>query len=451
MPPTYIAVMIDKDGALARCQDLVALACKKGADAADAAMRGESSESVSVRLGELEDVARSESESIGLRVFVGRRSATIQTSDFAPESFTILVERALEMARIAPEDIYAGLAPQEKLMTGETPELDLTDPVEPSPARLRELAAATEDAARAVAGVTNSNGGSAGSSRAVSALATSHGFARASEATGHSLSASVIAGEGSTMQTDHAWRSARHAADLPPPEVIGREAGERTVARVGPGSMPSKAMPVVFDPRVGSGLVGHLLGAMSGSAVARKTSFLLGHEDDQLFDPSIRIVEDPLRLRGLASRAFDGEGLATSRRALVEDGRIFGWLTNAAAARQLGAPLTGHATRGGVGTSNVYLEPGQPTPAELMADIAEGVYVTTLFGQGVNLVTGDYSRGAAGFRIVNGALAGPVAEITVAGHLLAMFRALTAANDLTFERVVDVPTLRIDGMTVASA
>lgn len=448
--------MIDKDGALARCQELVALARTKGADAADAVAHGESSESVSIRLGKLEDLSRSESETVGLRVFVGSRSASIQTSDFSPGSFAALVDRALEMARRAPEDAYAGLAPEERLMTGEAPNLDLADPAEPSPAELREIAAATEDAARAVPGVSNSNGGAAGASRAVSALATSHGVARALEASGHSLSASVIAGEGGAMQTDHASRSARYRADLPPPEEIGRKAAERAVARVNPGSMPSRAMPVVFDPRVGNGMLGHLLGAMSGAAAARKASFLLGHEDDGLFDRAIRVVEDPHRRRGLASRAFDGEGLPTVPRALVENGRMFGWLTNAATARQLGAELTGHAARGGGGapgiaTSNVHLEPGELSPEALMADVKEGLYVTTLFGQGVNLVTGDYSRGAAGFRIVNGELAGPVAEITIAGNLLAMFRTLTPANDLAFERAVNVPTLRIDGMTVAGA
>lgn len=447
--------MIDKQGALERCQELVALARGKGADAADAVARGEASESVSIRLGQLEDVARSESESVGLRVFIGSRSASIHTSDFSPGSFAVLVERALEMARHAPEDAYAGLAPEELLMTGEAPDLDLADPVEPAPAALREIAAAAEDAARAVPGVTNSNGGGAAFSHAVSALATSHGVARASEATGHSRSASVIAGEGGAMQTDHAWRSARHAGDLPRPAEIGREAGERAVARVNPGSIPSQTMPVVFDPRVSGGILGHLLGAMSGAAVARKASFLLGHEAEALFDAAIRVVEDPLRLRGLASRAYDGEGVATSARALVENGRIFGWLTNAAAARQLGVPLTGHASRGGgapgIATSNVHIEPSALSPEALMADIADGFYVTDLFGQGVNLVTGDYSRGAAGFRIVKGERAGPVAEITIAGSLLEMFRALTPANDLAFHRAVNAPTLRIEGMMVAGA
>lgn len=446
--------MIDKDEALGRCRELVALARKAGADAADAVVRAEASESVTLRLGALEDVARSESESLGLRVFIGRRSASVQASDFAPASLQVLAERAMEMARLAPEDPYAGLAPEEALLRGDPPDLDLADPVEPSPQRLRELAAACEDTARAVPGVTNSNGGSAGFSRSVSALATSHGVARRVEATGHSLSASVIAGTSGALESDHAYRTARHAADLPAPGEIGREAGERAAARVGPGSIPGGTMPVVFDPRVGSGLIGHLLGAMNGAAAARQASFLLGREKEALFDPAIRIVEDPLRPRGLGSRAMDGEGLPTTRRALVENSRIFGWLTNAAAARQLGAPMTGHAARGGGGapgiaTGNVYLEGGSGTPAALMADIAEGLYVTDLFGQGVNLVTGDYSRGAAGFRIVNGAIAGPVAELTIAGTLPEMFRGLSAANDLAFTRTVNVPTLRIDGMTVA--
>ena len=446
--------MIDSDTALARCQDLIALAMKHGADSADAVAHADSSEGVSVRLGALEDVERSESEGIGLRVFVGQRSASISTSDFSPEGFAELASRAVEMARLAPEDRYAGLAPTELLMTGDAPDLDLNDPHEPTPAELRERALAAEDAARAVPGVTNSNGGGAGFGRSVVALVTSHGFARGYGATSHSLSASVVGGEGGGMQTDYEMRSARYAADLPAPELIGAEAGRRTVARLNPASMKSGKVPVVFDPRVGSGLLGHLIGAMSGPSVARKSSFLIGREEEQLFDSAIVVREEPHLLRGLRSRSFDGEGLACTSRALVEGGRIFGWLTNAAAARQLELGLTGHAARGGSGapgvsTANVHMAPGAQTPAQLMADIEDGVYVTDLFGQGVNLITGDYSRGVAGFRIRNGELAGPVAEITIAGNLVEMFRALTPADDLEMIRGINVPTIRIDGMTVA--
>ncbi len=446
--------MIDTDTALARCNDLIALALAKGADAADAVASAQTSESVTVRLGRLEEVERSEGEEIGLRVFVGRRSASISTSDFLPESLAALAQRAVEMARIAPKDPFAGLAPEDRPFAGPLPDLDLCDPAEPSPAALREAATAVEDAARAVDGVTNSDGGSAAASRSVAALATSNGFARGYSASGHSLSASMIAGAGSGMQTDYAMRTTRHRGDLPGADEIGRKAGERAVARLDPGSMPSRKLPVVFDPRVGAGLVGHLIGALSAPAVARKASFLLGHEDEALFDSAIRIVEDPLRRRGLRSRAFDGEGVGCAPRALVENGRIGGWLTNVASAGQLGLGLTGNASRGGAGSpgvsaSNVHLEAGGTTPAELMQDIEDGLYVTALFGQGVNPVTGDYSRGATGMRIRGGEIAGAVAEITIAGNLLDMFRALVPANDLEMHRAVNVPTLRIDGMMVA--
>ena len=256
------------------------------------------------------------------------------------------------------------------------------------------------------------------------------------------------------MQTDYASRSARFRADLPAPEMVGSEAGRRAVARLNPVSMPSRKLPVVFEPRIGGGLVGHLLGAMSGPAIARKASFLLGHEDEALFDPAIRIVEEPLRKRGQRSRPFDGEGVGCKSRTLVQNGHVFGWMTNVASADQLDLGLTGHASRGGGGSpgvsaSNVHMEPGSVTPQALMEDIEDGLYVTSLFGQGVNTVTGDYSRGATGFRIRNGELAEPVAEITIAGSLLDMFRALTPADDLEMFRSINVPTLRIDGMTVA--
>ena len=446
--------MIDSETAVTRCQELVALARAHGADSADAACRASASESVTVRLGQLEEVERSESEEIGLRVFVGNRSSSIQTSDFAPDGLRVLAQRAVEMARLAPEDPYGGLAPQERLFDGAAPDLELLDVTEPMPDDLRTAALAAEDAARAVAGVTNSNGGSASASRGVFGLATSAGFARGHASSSHSLSASVVAEGAGGKETDYAHATRRFRADLPDPGAIGREAGERVVRKLGPGSLPSRRMPVVFDPRVGNGVIGHLLSAMSAPAVARKASFLIGREDEQLFDGSVRVREEPLRPRGLRSRYFDGEGVACAPRDLVADGRMTGWLTNVASANQLGLALTGHAARGGggapgVAASNIVMDPGSVSPADLMADIADGLYVTGLFGQGVNLVTGDYSRGASGFRIRNGELAGPVSEITIAGTLPEMFRALTAASDLERKYGIDVPTLRIDGMAVA--
>lgn len=446
--------MIGVDAALARCHELVDLARRMGADAADAVARASSSENVGVRLGALEEVERSESEEIGLRVFVGRRSASINTSDFAPAGLSLLAQRAVEMARLAPEDAYGGLAPSEALFAGEAIDLDLVDTAAPSPEDLRAAALATEDAARAVAGVTNSNGGSASCSRSVFALVASNGFARGHAGGSHSLSASVVAGEGGDKQTDYAYRTQRHRGDLPDPAEIGREAGERAVRKLAPASIPSGRMPVVFDPRVGGGVLGHLLGAMGAPSIARKASFLIGREQDQLFDSAIKVLEDPHRLRGLRSRNYDGEGVASVPRALVEDGQVTGWLTNVASAAQLGLELSGHASRGsggapGVSVGNVYLEAGEPSVAELIADIEDGLYVTDLFGQGVNLVTGDYSRGASGLRIRGGELAEPVAEITIAGTLPEMFRALVPADDLEFQRGIDVPTFRIDGMAVA--
>ena len=445
--------MLDSESARQRASALVERAVKAGADAADASYAGSASETIQVRLDKLEDVERSEGEHVTLRVFCGQRSASIGSSDLSDAALDELAARAVDMARAAPEDKFAGLAPIECLSTGPFPDLDLNDEAPVSPAQLRDLARAAEDAARAVAGVTNSEGASATAGRSIAALATSHGFAGVSSGSSRSISATMVAGQGSSMQRDHAWRQARYGADLPSPEEIGMLAGERTVARLNPARVKSGQMPVVFDPRAGSSLIGHLVGAMSGPSIARRASFLLDRLDAQLFDAAITIEEDPLRRRGLRSRPFDGEGLATAPRKLVENGRLTGWLLESASARQLGLAPTGHASRGGgapgVTVGNVVLAPGSVSVETLISDITSGVYVTELIGHGVNGVTGDYSRGASGFRIENGKLAGPVAEFTIAGNLIAMFAVLTPANDLECQRGIDVPTIRIDRMSVA--
>ncbi|MFT4025713.1 MAG: metallopeptidase TldD-related protein [Novosphingobium sp.] len=446
--------MLSLEAARDKAAALVERARAAGADAADAIYLADAAESVQVRLGKLEDVERSESEHIGLRVFCGQRSASIGSTDLGDAALDELASRAVAMARLAPEDPYAGLAPEELLLRAVPGELELADPVEPSPADLRAAAEAAEDAARSISGVTNSEGAGANAGAAIMALATSHGFAGAYGGSSRGLSASVIAGEGADMQRDYGWRSARHGADLPSPRHVGELAGRRAVARLHPGRLKSGQMPVVFDPRVGGSLVGHLVGAMSGAGIARRASFLLDREDEPLFDSAIVIVDDPLRLRGLRSRPFDGEGLPVARRNLVENGKLTGWLMDSASARQLGRAPTGHASRGasgapGVSPSNLHLAAGAVSPAALMADIKDGVYVTELIGQGVNGVTGDYSRGASGFRIVNGEIAGPVAEFTIAGNLIDMFKALVPADDLEWHRTINVPTIRIDGMTIA--
>lgn len=446
--------MLSPTQAEERCQALIERARRMGADAGDATYHGSSSESVQVRLGKLEDVERSESEQISLRVFVGGASASIGSSDLGDAALAELAERAVAMAKLAPVDPYAGLARDDLLLRTAPPDLDLEDHGAADPARLRALAEEAEDAARSVEGITNSEGASASAGAGIFALATSHGFSGAYGATSYSLSASVLAGDASGMQRDSAWRSARFFEDLPSPLEIGRLAAERTVRRLSPARVRSGAATVVFDPRVGGSLVGHLLGAMSGAAIARKASFLLGKDGAQLFDASITLLDEPHRLRGLRSRPFDGEGLPTNARKLVEAGRLGGWMMDSAAARQLGGEPTGHAGRGGSGAphvtpSNLVLLPGDASPADLIADIADGVYVTELIGQGVNGVTGDYSRGASGLRIVNGEIAGPIAEFTVAGNLIDMFANLRVADDLVIERGIDVPTIRIDGMSVA--
>ena len=448
--------MLDSSSAAARAADLVAAAVAAGADAADVLYVRDASTQVSVRLGQLEDVQRSDGEEIGLRLFVGSRSASVSSSDLSPSAMAALVERAVAMAREAPEDPWAGLAPADRLMTGPVPQVDIDDGGAVSPADLKARALAAEDAARAVAGVTNSEGGAASASHAMIALATSTGFAHAYSTTSYGCSASVIAGAGGAMQRDYATHAARHLADLEAAEAIGRRAGELAVSRLNPVQLPSGAMPVLFDPRVSAGLLGPLIGAITGSAVARRTSFLLDQLGEQVFAPGIAIIDDPLRPRGLRSRPFDGEGLATGRTEIVADGRLTGWIADAASARQLRIAPTGHASRGiggspGAGVSNLHLAAGTLSVDELIADIKLGVWVVELMGSGVNGLTGDYSRGAAGFAIRDGRLAEPVSEITIAGNLKSMYRALVPASDLVFRGGTNAPTVRIDGMTVAGA
>ena len=447
--------MMNIDTARAAAERLVEMARLRGADAADAVYNADTATEVSVRLGALEDVGRSENVDLGLRVFVGRRSASVSTSDFSDSALDQLVERGIVMAREAPEDEWAGLAPEERLIRGPLPTLELDDDADVSAAALKERALAAEDAARAVAGVTNSEGGSASAWRSVVALATSHGFAGAYAMTKYGCSASVIAGEGAAMERDYAYHSARHLADVESAEAIGTRAGDRAVARLGPARVESGTMPVVFDPRVGGSLIGHLLGAISGQAIARRTSFLQDMLGETVFATDVMIEEDPHRARGLRSRPFDGEGLPTAPRRIIDAGVLKGWLLDSASARQLGMAPTGHAARGGPGApgtsaSNLWLAPGALSPAELMGGIRRGVYVTELIGMGVNGVTGDYSRGAAGFLIEDGAITRPVSEFTIAGSLKDMFRALTPANDLEHRYGIDVPTLVIAAMTVAS-
>ncbi|HEU0100134.1 MAG TPA: TldD/PmbA family protein [Allosphingosinicella sp.] len=448
--------MLSIEEAEARAAALVERAGRSGADACDALYYANASTSVQVRLGELEDVARNEAETISLRFFVGRRSASVSSSDLSDEALAALVERAAAMAREAPEDPWSGLAPGDMLMREPGPDVDADDGGDPSPLELKRRSLEIEEAGRSVAGVTNSEGAGVSAGRSLFALATSHGFCRAYSSSGYSSSASLIAGSGNEMQRDYDFHSVRHYAELDDPETLGRRAGERAVARLRPAKMASGTMPVLFDPRVGNSFIGHLMSAIGGPSITRRTSFLLDREGEQLFADEVTIRDDPHRPRGLRSKPFDGEGLPTRLTDFIASGRLTGWLLDSASARQLGRAPTGHALRGSagapsVGATNVHMEPGRSTAGQLIGEVERGVYVTQLIGQGVNPVTGDYSRGASGFIIEQGKLGPPVDEITIAGNLIDMFARMVPADDLEFRNTANVPTLRIDGMTVAGA
>ncbi len=426
-----------------------------GADAADALFVEGVSSSVSYRLGKLEDVERAENYDIGLRVFLGQQVAFISSTDHSADALAALPERAVTMARLAPEDKFAGLAPTDRLAKV-IPQLDLEDPSEPSADLLIERARDVEAAAMAVAGVTNSEGGGASFSRSAVALATSTGFYGRYAGTSHGIGVAVLAGEGTGMERDYDQASARHASDLRSSADIGRTAGEKAVKRLNPRSMKSQSVPVVFHPDEAGGLLGHFAGAISGTAIARGVSFLKDKMGQSIFGQSINIIDDPHRVRGLRSKPFDGEGVANARRAFIENGRLTSWILECASARQLGLETTGHAARGTGGppspsSTNLYLEAGTLSVKDLIADIKQGFYVTELMGMGVNGVNGDYSRGAAGFWIENGEIAFPVSEVTIAGNLKDMFASLVPASDLEFRHGVNSPTVRIEGMTLAGA
>ncbi|APH55580.1 Microcin-processing peptidase 1 (PmbA) [Granulibacter bethesdensis] len=433
---------------------LLTHAKRAGADAADALIAAGTSLSVQRRLGKTEHVERSEGRDLGLRVMVGQRAAVVSSSALDPSGFARLAEQAVAMARVVPEDPYLGLG--EAFSPADASLLDLYDPSEPDADTLGALAGRAEEAALAVNGVTNSEGCEAGYGKTDIALGTSAGFRGAYARTSFSFSATALAGTGTGMERDYDYSTAVHFSDLEQPELIGRTAGEKAVARLNPGRVKTARMPVIFDPRVSNGLIGHLAGAINGASVARGGSFLQDRLGQRLFRPGIVIRDDPSRRRGLRSRPFDGEGQPVQPLSVIEDGVLTSWILDLRSARQLGLHTTGHAARGTGGgpspaVSNFYLEAGMLSPMALMADISEGLYITETMGPGVNLTTGDYSRGCAGFMIRNGALAEPVAEITIAGHLLSMFAELTPADDLRFRGSVDAPTVRIDGMMVAGA
>ncbi len=441
--------------ALSLLGDLISRATKAGADAADAVLFESASLSHAQRLGKVEKLERSEGYDLGLRVLIGKQQAIVSSNDRNPAALNELIERAIAMAKTVPEDPYCGLAAPEELAR-DWPSLDLDDPTEPAPETLIARAAEAEDAARAVPGVTNSEGAEAGWSRSSVALVASNGFAGGYSGTHSSISASVLAGTGTGMERDYDYTTAVWAEDLLDPKEIGKSAGERAVKRLNPRKVPTQKVPVVFDPRVAGGIMRHMIGAISGPSIARGTSFLKDKLGQRIFPAGLNIIDDPHRQRGLRAKPFDGEGVRNRRIAIIEDGVLKTWLLDQRSARQLGLKSTGHASRGtsgppGPAPTNLYMEAGKLSPEALIADIKQGFYVGELMGMGINGVTGDYSRGAAGFWIENGKLAFPVSEVTIASNLKEMFLNLTPANDLVFKTGSDAPTLRIEGMTIAGA
>jgi len=434
--------------------DVVAAALKAGADGAEAVGAERASLSISVRLGALEEVEREEARDLGLRVFVGKKQATVSGSNLSVEARQRLVERAVAMAKLAPDEPYAGLAPEEHLARGPLPQLELFDPTEPTATEMEDQALATETVMRAVPGVTNSDGASASWSASRWKLVTSTGFAGMAEATGFSLSAAAIAGEGSNMEVGGEGRSMRWRDALPTPEAIGAEAGRRAVSRLGARKLNSMTAPVIFENRLATSLIGPLIGAIAGPAIARGASFLKDKLGQPVFSDSFELIEDPHLPRRLGSAPFDDEGVTNQRRALIDKGVLTTWLLNSASARQLGLETTGHASRGlagppGVSTTNLTVKPGTRTQAELMADAKAGVLVTSMFGPSLNGNTGDWSVGVSGFWFENGEIAYPINEITVAGNLIDIWLRVVVGSDLEIRGSANSPSLLIDALAIA--
>jgi len=435
-----------------RVAALVEAAKRAGADAADAvAVRGRAA-SVSVRLGKVEATEASESEDVSLRVFIGNRLASVSAT--AASDPAALAERAVAMARVSPEDPFQGLA-DAALLASVVNDLDLFDDTEVSAEQLKADALEAEEAALAVPGVTNSGGSGASAGFGGLVLATSHGFLGHYVGTRFSRSVSAVAGEGTGMERDYDFSSRPHFADLDAPKAIGASAGERAVRRLKARKARTGPVDVVFDPRVARGIAGHLAGAINGASVARKTSFLRDMMGKQVASGGITVIDEPQRLRGPASRPFDGEGVAGEKLVMIENGVLKHWFLSTAAARELGLQTNGRGSRSGSSVSptstNLSIEPGQRTPRDLIGSLKSGFYVTEVFGQGVNMITGEYSRGASGFWIENGELAYPVSEVTIASNLKDMFLNMAPANDIDRNFGAAAPTLLIEAMTLAGS
>ena len=438
-------------------QALLAAAKAAGADAADALAVSGQSQSIDIRQGKLEQAERSEGVEVGLRVMIGHRQACVSASDVSPATLARLAERAVAMAREAPEDDTVGLAsPDQLAQNWDVAALEMSDPAaEPTARTLEDNARRAEAAALAVGQITQVEASSAYSRRAMH-LAAANGFSGGYERTSHSISAVAFTGSGTAMERDWAAEGRTFAADMPGPEGIGTLAGERALERAGATKPPTGAYPVLFDERIASSLIGHILMAINGSSIARGTSWARDKLGSQILPKGISVTENPHRPRISSSRPFDGEGLPTKSRALIDDGILMGWTLDLATARKLGLQSTGNAARGtgsppSPSTTNIDLTQGTATRADLLSQMGTGLLVTSLIGSTINPTTGDYSRGASGFWVQNGQIMHPVNECTIAGNLLEMLMKLTPANDARAHYSTRVPSLLVEGLMLAGA
>ena len=437
-------------------QAMLDAAKKAGADAADAMAVQGTSISIDVRGGALEQAERSEGVDLGLRVFVGQRQANVSVSDTSPNTLITMAERAVAMAKEAPEDPYIGLAsPDQITKSWDIDALEMADPAaEPAPSDLQRDACEAEAAASAIKDVTQVQSATAGYSNTVVHLAATNGFSGGYGRTSRAVSCVAIAGEGDGMERDYDGDGRTFQSDMRSPEEVGRIAGERAVERLDAVQPPTGAYPVLFDERISSSLVGHLLAAANGAMIARGSSWLRDALGEEVLPKNLSIIEDPHRARVSGSRPFDAEGLATQRRAIVENGTLTGWTLDLVNGRKLDMPSTGNAARGvssppSPSSWNIAMTQGDKSRAELLSDMGTGLLVTSLIGSTINPNTGDYSRGAAGFWVENGEISHAVNECTIAGNLRDMLKTITPANDARGYLSRVVPSVLVEGLTLA--
>ena len=423
---------------------LLDTAKKLGAECTTVIANENTSVNVAARLGKLENVERNESSSIGLEIIDKKRKVSLSSTNLNKESLEELAKNAMSMVKSIPIDEYCGLADKNMLYDGNL-DLDLVDNYIPENNDLLKNSIEAEDSALNMKGITNSEGASSSYSKNKFYIATSDGFFNTNDKTNYSTGISVIAGKGTKMERDYEYQSKVHFSDLDAPKKIGGKAAERAISRLNPKKVKSNSVPVIFDPRVSGSLLSLFIGGISGQAITRGTSFLKDKMNKDILKNTINIIDDPHIKRGARSLPFDGEGVATKKLNLIENGKLKSWLLNSQYARQLNLKSTGHYS----GVSNLYMSPGKKTNLELIKSIDQGFYITEMLGMSFSQVTGDYSRGASGYWIEKGEKAYPVSEVTIAGNILDMYNMLTPASDLKMITGIDAPTLMIDKMIVA--